>query len=155
MLWSDPFRFWSDALATGAAVTRTGLRFGEMLAASHEVIGHRSHIIGEACRDPLGADYPELERMVSEKVEAFWQAGTAVAEDIAAAQSLAWRNWQEVAALTAGGRVPSPAEARRLANRSGSIARRTGAAAAKALEPLHAKATANARRLRRPKAGIR
>lgn len=151
MVWPNPFQFWTDSLAAGEAMMRTGLRFGEMMAASAEVIDHRSRVIGDACRNPFAADHAELGLMVPEKIEAFQEAATAAAADMAAAHSMLLRNWQEMTAMMVQGHLPTAAQTRALAERSSRIGRRTTAAASKALAPVHRKATANARRLRRNK----
>lgn len=148
MIWTNPFQLWADSLATGAAMARTGVRFGEMLAASAEVIDSRSRTIADACSDPLGADYGELSRMMPEKLDAFWEAGMAAADDLAAVQSMALASWSEMATLAARGKMPSAAQSRVLVARSSRMANRATAAAAKALIPVHTRATANARRLR-------
>lgn len=149
MMWINPFQLWADSLAAGTAMARTGMRFGETMAASAEVIDSRSRTIADACRDPIAGDYRELGLMVPEKLEAFWEAHVAAAGDVAAVQVQIIEQWQQLARIAGGGRMPSPAEAKALAARSSRMAKRTTAAAGKALAPVHRRATANARRLRR------
>ncbi len=148
-MWSDPFRFWTDVWAAGAEMTRTSVKFGEMAQASAEVIESRSRSIAAACRDPLGSDYRELARMVPEKLAAFQEAGAASLADIQAFQAAAMANWQQMTALAISGRPPSTAAMNAFANRTSQMAKRASAAGGKALAPVHSRATANARRLRK------
>jgi hypothetical protein len=79
----------------------------ETLNASARVIDARSRVIHNACRDPLSADHPELNRMVGEKVLAFSAAGWSMAGDAAALQ----RDWWKLMSVSAGGPV-APVERR-------------------------------------------
>ncbi len=97
-MWWNAARFWSDMWDAGSAMTRNGLRAGEMAQASVEVIDSRTRSMLAACRDPLNGDYAEFARMVPEKVAAFWEAGSASLTDIQAMQAAAFANWQQATA---------------------------------------------------------
>ena len=98
--------------------------------------------------DPLGADYNELGRMVSEKATAFGAAGASLSRDWLAMQ----RDWgaqvSDVSAMMLG-KLPSPQKAQAMMARS----RRLGSAAlgssVRAMTPIHRTATANQKRLGR------
>jgi hypothetical protein len=87
--------------------------------------------------------------MVPEKLEAFSGAAHSIFGDVAAIQASAQANWSQVASLMLAGRAPSLAEAGAMWTRSGQALGRSLAMAGKAMVPVHGKATANARRLRR------
>jgi hypothetical protein len=95
----------------------------ELLEASQSVIAHRQEVLREAARNPMAADYAELWLMGAEKIAAFTAAGAAAANDWAKLQ----RSWL--------GGSPNFTEA---AARSWK----------RAMTPIHAAATANARRLK-------
>ena len=70
-------------------MVRAGTMLSETLNATHSVVGHRSKTIESAMSNPLGADYVELGRMVSEKNAAFGAAGASLSRDWFAMQ----RDW--------------------------------------------------------------
>lgn len=149
----DPFTFWTRMMDATLELSRTGQRVSETLAASHEVIGVRSGMIRTALQSPAGADYVELGRMVPEKVEAFSQAGTAVAAEYWAMQADLLTQARQIGAMALKGRPPTAAElhamtARNIAHGMRAI-ERSVALGAEAVKPVHARATSNARRLRR------
>lgn len=138
----------------------------EMLQASGDVIARRLEIVADALRDPARADFRELGLMGSEKVEALaasaqagltgaltlaGQAGAAAARETAAARG----------ALDAVVNARTPAEAMMAQGSwaAGAMSRAMGDAwtlggamlklQADALAPIHAAATANAKRLRK------
>lgn len=150
-MWTSSFRLWSDLWSSAFTMAETGARFVEMAQASSEVIDARSRTLFDACCDPLRGDYGELGRMVPEKLGAAWQAGAASLGDIGALQAEMIAGWQQAASLALAGRPPTPAEIAASARRAGRMARRSAAAGAKALAPVHQRATGNARRLRKPK----
>jgi hypothetical protein len=138
----------------------------ELLQASGDVIARRLEIVAEAVRDPLKADYAELALMGSEKVEALAAsaragltgalavAGTANAvaarETAAAGRAfdavMAARTPAE--AMTAQGVWAAEAMARSMRDGwalGGAMLRLQ----AGMLKPIHAAATANAKRLRK------
>lgn len=138
----------------------------ELVQASAAVITRRLEIMGEAMADPLRADHAELSRMGAEKIEALTaSAGAACAGalDLAGrAGRIAAREGAETAdRLGRLARADSPARAaleqadwafglwsRALADGWG-LYGATLKAQARALAPVHAAATANARRLNR------
>ncbi len=139
------------------------LKFNETMWASSQVIAHRTDLMSKAGPLPTAEDQRELSRMVSEKVEAFGDASRHAAMGLAAigpalplgvgmnllkasnaagslASSKTWTQavsrqvalWQQLARS-------SPA-ATELSHQIAQIS-------SKALAPVHAKATANAKRL--------
>lgn len=136
----DPFTSWLR-LMRGASM------FAETLVASGSVIGHRSGTIGEAIANPGAADVVELQRMVGEKATSFAEAGASLARDW-------WKLQADLAAQTAAvgemltaGSLPSARAVRAINARSRRLGDHSVASATRALRPIHATATANARRL--------
>jgi len=149
---TSPFGLWLDLWQSGARSMTAGCRFTEMMQASADVVRSRSATIGHAMRDPLAGDYSELGRMVPEKVEAFSDAARSIVGDVAAIQASMQANASQAAALMLAGRVPTFAEAGEMWTRSGEALSHSLGMASKAMAPVHRKATANARRLRKKKA---
>jgi len=147
-------------------LARTARASRELIEASGDVIARRLEIVAEAVREPLKADYAELTLMGTEKVEALaasaaiGAAGAAAAVD-AAGRIAAREGAAACTALEAMAAARTPAEA--LAAQGSwalgawgrSVRDSLGFGAsmlklqADALQPVHAAATANARRLRR------
>jgi hypothetical protein len=151
----DPFTFYTRMMSTAFNMAGTAHWTSETLSASGEVIATRSGIMGEAARSPLTGDYAELSRMVPEKVDAFSKAGAAMAGDLWAMQSAWLTGAQQMCGLAMKGRAPTMAELLALSARNAALALRTferaSAIGDKGLAPIHASATANARRLKRRK----
>ena len=129
---------------------RAGTMLSETLTATHSVVGHRSKTIESAMSDPLGADYVELGRMVSEKSVAFSAAGTSLSRDWLAMQ----RDWNaQVVDLSAImlGRVPGPRKALAMAARGQRLGSAALSSGVRAMIPIHRAATANEKRLARAK----
>ena len=129
---------------------RAGTMLSETLSATQSVVGHRSKAIESAMSDPLGADYAELGRMVSEKSVAFGAAGTSLSRDWLAMQ----RDWNaQVADLSSMmlGRVPGPRKALAMAARGQRLGSAALASSVRAMTPIHRTATANQRRLGKAK----
>lgn len=137
--------FWTDMWKAGVSFWSTGVALQETALAACAVVGHRGRTIDAALRNPLEADLVELGMMVPEKVAAFGLAGASLARDWIALQSELLAQGRDLAAL-ASGRAGGDT-ARRVGERASRIAARTGAAAERALAPVHAAATANQRRL--------
>ncbi|MFG1244259.1 hypothetical protein [Xanthobacter versatilis] len=151
----DPFAVWSGMIAASLQLAQVGQTVSETLVASHEVIGVRSGMIRTALESPLDADYAELGRMVPEKIEAFSKAGSTIAAGWWAMQAGMLSQTRELATMALKGRPPTAAELRVMAARN--IAHGTRALqhsvalGARTLKPVHARATSNARRLKRSK----
>jgi hypothetical protein len=145
---------------------RTARASRELIEASGDVVARRLEIMAEAVRDPLKADYAELVLMGSEKVEALSASAAAGASGVMAAADVAGRiaareSAAVRSALTAMAAAATPAEALNAQgqwalgawNRSLRDGWAWGAALLKLqadiVHPVHAAATANARRLRR------
>jgi len=108
-----PFMLWTDL----------ALRTGEMLAASAQVIGHRTGRMATAGPSPSARDRKEFTRMGLEKVEAANESALAMSRQLATAQMQAgFRFWNDMLRLSSAG-----------------------------LKPIHSRATANAKRLGRLK----
>lgn len=152
MKQNDPLsRLWSMSLS----MAETGRRAGETMLAARDVIGRRTTLMQEAIQQPLSADHRELSRMVPEKVAAFSAAGSAAVGAWWEMQSILAAQTQMIGAAMLTGRSPDVAELGRLHERSAAramqLAERAVAAGGAMLDPLHAKATGNARRLARNK----
>lgn len=149
----NPFENWMRLTAAAIDVNRAGMRASETLSASGAVVADRAEIIGEALRWPLGADIGEMSRMVPEKVEAFSQAALALMSEMTVLQLGFLAEVQHIGLLAMRGRAPTMAEVQALTSRSAAYALRTVERSAKSgstvIAPIHAKATANARRLKR------
>ena len=137
--WSEWQRLW-----------RAGTMMSETMTASHAVVGHRSKTIERAINDPLGADYVELGRMVSEKSAAFGAASASLSRDWLAMQ----RDWNaQVADVSAMmmGQVPGRRKALAMAARGQRLGSAALSSGVRAMTPIHRAATANERRLARTK----
>ena len=135
----NPWIEWQRMMSAGTMLSET-------LNASHVVVGHRSKTIGSAIHNPLGADYVELDRMVSEKSAAFGAAGKSLSRDWFAMQ----RDWNaQVADLSAMmlGKLPGPRETRLMMERSQRLGGAALASGVRAMTPIHRAATANQKRL--------
>ncbi|WP_308814764.1 hypothetical protein [Sphingomonas sp. GV3] len=124
----SPF-LWLDIWIEGCT---TSLRMFETMAAVPAVLNARMPMIGAAAFDPLHGNWPELHRMVAEKTEAFVKASLSVARDMHAIQSEMLQ--------------PNPS-AGSAALSSARIQYHAIGAAGRALAPVHAAVTGNARRL--------
>jgi len=150
---SLPLAVWTDV----------ALRTSEMLVASAQVIGHRTRRIVAAGHSPGQRDRREFVRMGFEKVEAAGESLWAMGQQVAATHTQVWnRAWQDgIAAVTAwvafgsSRTMPQLVErqfevAHALARSARSVERLSDAAAhlvGQGLKPIHARATANAKRL--------
>jgi hypothetical protein len=146
-----------------ARVARSGQ---ELLQASTDVIARRLEIVGEAMRDPLHADLHEMALMGSEKVEALSESArvgieggmglAATASATAAREAVAARKAFEaittaespMAAAVAHSTWATAAFSRAISD-SWSLGAKVLKLQADAMAPIHAAATANARRLKR------
>jgi hypothetical protein len=149
----NPFSLWTDL----------ALKTGEMLAASAQVITHRTSRMVSAGTSPNARDRKEFRRMGLEKVEAAGESAWAMAEQMGRTQlDLGLKAWQDMA--QAGAAWMSVASSRSLpqalakqthlvntVTRSVKSAQRLSDATARVtsrgLKPVHTKATANAKRL--------
>ena len=138
---NDPWREWLRLCRAGQMMTET-------LRAAHTVVGQRQKTIETAMNDPLGADYVELGRMVSEKSVAFAAAGASLSRDWFAMQ----RDWSaQVAAMSAMmlGQIPGPRKTRAMLARGQRLGSAALASSVRAMTPIHRTATANQKRLAR------
>jgi hypothetical protein len=149
----DVFSGWSRLMASGTLLAETGMLACETMTASNEVIAERSKVIGSALRSPLTGDVAELGRMVPEKVDAFGQAGSVTVAAFWSMQ-MAWvGQMQHLGSMAMRGRAPTFTELADLGNRTATFTLNTIEASTRlgsdSLAPVHRKAMANARRLRR------
>lgn len=138
----------NDLWTAWQQLLRAGTMVGETVAASHAVVGARQETISSAFADPLRADHAELALMVSEKTSAFASAGAALASNWLRMQSDLAAQAMALGAMTVSGRLPSARAARTMAARQRRITDAAVRGSMQALRPIHAAATANARRLR-------
>jgi hypothetical protein len=127
-----PFEAGVMLMRAGTGMMMSAFHFGEMMLAAQHVVGRRSAIIADACRDPARADHAEMAKMGAEKIAAFGEAASTL-----------WAEWMalqlDLGRSLAGGHS---------ARRSVGMATRMMGAGGKALAPIHKRATANAKRLR-------
>jgi hypothetical protein len=142
-----PIDFWTAWWRNATAMTQTGFRLAETAHASTVVIDSRSRTIQAAMQSPLTADHDELSLMASEKVQAFSMAATSAFGDLLALQAEAFAQWQRMIAMAISGRPATTAQWGRLSASAMRMATTANGAGGKALAPIHARATANARRL--------
>ena len=155
----NPFFLWSQL----------AWKTGVMMLESAEVIGHRSARMAVAGLSPSARDRREFTRMSEEKVEAGFESAHAMAAHVASAHArLGMRTFEQFAAAAsalaslAGSRTAHEAFARQsalfrsLANPAVTASQLPEAVArlvSIGLAPIHARASANAKRLRRGKMG--
>ena len=151
----DPFTAWSRMFAASTSMATSGRRVAETLDASRKVIDTRTDMMKAAMTDPLCADHAELGRMVPEKLAAFSTAGSAMMDGWMAWNQALLAEATHIGTMASRGRPPTPFEWLALASRSAEFGvaatERSARVGAAALAPVHAKATANARRLKRRK----
>lgn len=131
----------------------------EIAVAAPEVVAHRTARMAKSGPTRSSADRRELARMTQEKFEAFGESASAMAAEIVRANLALWPS-----VLRGGGTLPSPmwmpttrVSSRRFASKSAlaaaAVPRIVSSAAsrvlAKGVAPVHRRATANAKRLRR------
>lgn len=131
MTRSTPSPFpWLEMWIEGCT---TGLRLFETMAAVPAVVTARMPMIGAAACNPLTGDWLELHKMVAEKLEACVEASLSLTRDMQAIQS-------EMLRPTGTSSSAAVSSAR--------IRHHAFGAAGRALAPVHAAATKNARRSR-------
>lgn len=148
---ASPFDIWTRLMTAGWDMATTGQRMNETLMAAGSVVRHRGETIDAAMRNPMTADHAELGLMVSEKAEAFASAGASIANDMMKLQMDMFAQASAVAAAMVTGRPLSSKAAGAMARRSERIMTRAMGSGGRALAPIHAKATANAKRLSKAK----
>lgn len=152
----NPFQVW----------TAYALKTSEMLLASAQVIGHRSARIAAAGAIPNARDRREFTLMGQEKVEAAAESAFAIGMRMMAVNqqigTMLLKQWIQGSgrafalamqpALVLSGRRQAQLLRTAMLN-SGALAAKLGNSAAQTaqhgLKPIHARATANARRLRK------
>lgn len=148
----NPFSVYSRMMSAAAGMAATSQRASETIGASGEVIARRVEMMGQAAQSPLDGNYAELGRMVPEKMEAFGKAGAAMADEWWAMQSAIMGEMRHMAAIAMKGRAPTMAELFALWSRNAAFGlraiERVGVMGDKGLHPIHATATANAKRLK-------
>ena len=149
----NPFSIWMRTMGAMCKWSHSGLQLAETLAASQAVIAIRSEKLQRALHSPLDGDYPEFHRMVTEKVEAFSQANSAMAAIWWDIQADWLAESRQLTSMALAGRPPTPTElferAAEVVDHGTRTVERSAALSAGAMNPIHARATANARRLTR------
>jgi hypothetical protein len=159
---------WGAAASTMRHTRRRGKSLGwwqpwmqmwEIAVAAPEVVTHRTARMAQSGPTRSSADRKELTRMIQEKFEAFGESASAMAAEIVRANLALWPS-----VLRAGGTLPSAtwmptaqAGSRRFASKSALtavavpriVSSVTSRVLAKGFAPVHRRATANAKRLRR------
>lgn len=149
----NPFALWTDL----------ALKTTEMLAASAQVITHRTGRMAKAGPSPSLRDRREFTKMGAEKVEAIGESAWAMAQQLSKTQAdLGLRAWQDMmkagtAWMSFAGSKTLPQVMARQSKlmqtmtQSAQSAGRVSDAAArvtkKGLKPVHSRAVANAKRL--------
>lgn len=149
----DPFTAWSRLLSAGFDMQATWLGGLETLQASQSVIAARTGKMHDAMMAPMDTDLVEFARMMPEKVDAFSRSARSVMRGTLAMHR-AWSvQMQRVWLSMMAGRLPTVAEATRLAKQTVEYsleAFTAGVGLCKgALAPVHRTAAGNARRLQR------
>ena len=138
-----------DMYSSGLDLAATAFRAGETMLAAHAVIGSRAGTMRAAAHSPLTADFAELALMVPEKVEAFSRAGESLMKDAESVQAEAGAQIRHVTKIMTSGKMLTVSDMFALGARWASITRKMSGAAGRALLPVHAAATSNAKRLRK------
>ena len=120
MSLATPFMLWMD-------VAR---KTGEMMAASAQVVSHRTHRMARAGANPTASDLLEFYRMIQEKIEAAAESALAVGTEMLGFQGKIIQQAVQHP-MTGSARIAA------------SFARR----ASKVLQPFHGRAVANNKRL--------
>jgi len=157
--------FGGVSLAPYTAWLALAAKSAEMLAASSQVIQHRVGRMILSGPSPSAADRREFEVMGTEKITAGLDASRAMAAHMLAANGNLWRQvfqaqlamaaaWTSLAgSRTTGQALARQAHLARVMTRSqataGRAAHSMASLAHRGLAPIHARATANARRLAR------
>jgi hypothetical protein len=146
--FSNPFLIWADLW----------LKSGELMMASAQVIGHRTARIAAGGIKPGARDLREFTRMGQEKAAAATESATAMAAHMmtvdpflgARAAQLMLETAGAVMALAAQGFARHAKLMRTLGQSASTLSQISGTSARLAqrgLKPIHARATANAKRL--------
>lgn len=141
----------TNPFALGQALLDQWVAIGETVIASSAVIASRGKTIDTAMRNPMAADLPELARMAPEKMLAFSRSGASLAGDFGRMNTLLGAQWGELLAIASRGGWARFQDYERLVARGYAIMGLAIATGSRALQPIHASATANQRRLRRQK----
>ena len=153
-LFDNPVQAWTDL----------AWKIGEMSVASAQVIAHRTTRMAAAGPKPNARDRREFTRMGEEKIDAAMESARVFTALLLAMNlkfgARAFRHWVTgsaalmslAASRSVGQSVARQAKLARAVSRSTSVApsalsNSTARLARRVLEPIHARATANARRL--------
>ena len=152
--WVTPFVLWNDV----------AIKAAEMMLASAQVIGHRTRRMALAGPEPSTSDRREFALMAREKVEAGGKSAQAMAAHVVTMYQpwgiQAFRDTLRCTAAfmsLANSRTPGQLSARQTAFARAlgqsavgmaGVSKSAARLAHRGLKPIHAKATANAKRLR-------
>lgn len=122
-----------------------------MLAASAQVIGHRTHRMAQAGANPTTSDLLEFNRMIQEKIEAAAESAQAVGTEMLRLQAqFIQQSLQLMTGGFMGGRARKTSGLGNVPNAvagSTRIATSLACSASKGLQPFHGRAVANSKRL--------
>jgi hypothetical protein len=124
-------------------------QLGDLMVATPLVVGARSKTIAAAMTDPTHADVHELRTMISEKVDAFGQSQRAQRRALNAVKD-AHASAGAFAKAVSTGSIEAPVLGWRAAEQCFSAWASLALLPLAVVTPVHARATANARRLSRP-----
>lgn len=136
--WTWPYRLGTLAVD----VIRTA-------DSAHDVIAARLPLIASAWQNPLAADYPELQRMVAEKLSAFDASKQAIDDASASVRRASTRTAKAFGQLTGGGML-WPDQWFRLAEANATAFISLASLPMTAFAPVKRTVSVNARRLRDP-----
>jgi hypothetical protein len=139
---STPFDFWQEAVRGAVMAAETAFAAGEVIAS-------RSATIDDAVRNPLSADHAELALMVGEKVAAFGEAGAIAMRDACLLQAKLASDAVRAGTFAGRGGLSAMGEMLQLWERAAHGVMTTAGAPRRSLKPIHRRATANAKRLKR------
>ena len=140
--YPNPFDLWQEAVRATTMAAETALAAGEVIAS-------RSATIDHAVRNPFSADHAELAQMVSEKVAAFSEAGYIALRDAYMLQAEFASTAVRAGTYAGRGGFSAFGEMLGMWERAAHGAMAAAGAPRRSLKPIHRRATANTRRLKR------
>lgn len=132
--------FWPWTMA------QANIALFETAASVPSVLGARLPMISDAIRNPWTADTVELNRIVSEKTEAFGRSQRSLSSAARKLQAAAEGNARDLGKVTGGGML-WPTDYIRMAERNIAALAALATVPGEALAPVHKGVTSNAKRL--------
>ncbi len=146
----DIMSYWQRVAAANFSLSLTAMRLAEAMVAATTVIRVRGDMINMGLKSPRDTDWREMGVMVSEKLFAFGQSGSAASRELDAVQARLLADWQQAMILPFSAASPDAAAnaGARVAMLGLDMLELTARLAEVAVAPIHQTVTANARRLR-------